>query len=170
MPVELLVLRAVHILCGIFWLGGGIYSSVFAVPAIAKAGPAAGPIIAELQRRKLFTILPLAALLTMGSGVRLLWIASGGFSGHYFHTMQGHIYAVAGAMSVIGFLVAMFVSRPASVRLGALAAEMATADADRRRALEPTMAGLQTRATVGTVLAVGLLTVAALGMSVARYL
>jgi uncharacterized membrane protein len=170
MPVEMLVLRSVHILCGIFWVGGGIYSSVFAVPAITKAGPAAGPIIAELQRRKLFTVLPLAALLTMLSGVRMLWIVSGGFSGDYFHSAQGHTYAAAGAASIVGFLIAMFVSRPASVQLGALAAQMAGLDAPARAAADATMARLRSRANVGTVVAVGLLTLSALGMSVARYL
>lgn len=170
MPVELLILRAVHILCGIFWVGGGIYSSVFAVPAITKAGPAAGPIIAELQRRKLFTILPLAALATMLSGIRLLWIVSDGFTGHYFHTMQGHTYAVAGAASIVGFVIALTISRPASVQLGALAGQMATLDGAPRAAAEARIARLRRRANVSTVVAVGLLTLAALGMSVARYL
>jgi len=170
MPYEMLALRAIHILCGIFWVGGGIYSSVFAVPAITRAGPAAGPIIAELQRRKLFTILPLAALATMLSGVRLLWIVSGGFSADYFHSTQGHTYAAAGAASIIGFIVALVVSRPASVQLGALAAQMATLDGPARQAAEASIARLRVRANVSTSIAVGLLTLSALGMAVARYL
>ncbi len=170
MPYELIFLRAVHILCGTFWVGGGIYSAVFAVPAITKAGPAAGPIIAELQRRKLFTILPLAALATMLSGVRLLWIVSGGFSGSYFHTTQGHTYAVAGAASIVGFLIALTITRPASVRLGQLAASVGALDAAARQSTEAEMQRLRVRANWSTVLAVGLLTLAALGMAVARYL
>jgi uncharacterized membrane protein len=170
MSAELLVLRLVHVLGGIFWVGGGLYSTLFIVPAIAKAGPAAGPIMAELHRRKLFTVLPLVAVLTMLSGIRLLWIVSDGFAGHYFHTMSGHIYAVSGGAAIVGFLVAMFLSRPASVRMGALGPTIPSLTGEARAAAEREMQSLGRKASIGTAVAVGLLTLSAAGMAVARYL
>lgn len=169
MHIELLVLRILHVVGGIFWVGGGLYSTLFVVPALAVAGPATGPIMAELQRRKLFTVLPLVALTTMLSGVRLLWIVSGGFSGSYFATGPGLTYAVSGAASIVGFLVAMFVSRPASVRLGALAPTIAGLQGEAKATAEREMQSLKSTATVGTAVAVLLLTAAAVGMAVARY-
>lgn len=122
MPLEILLLRLVHVLGGIFWAGGGIYGALFVTPALIAAGPAAAPIIADMQRRKLFTVLPVVAILTMLSGLRLLWIVSGGFGAAYFGTRQGLTYALAGGASIVAFLVALTVARPAGVRLGQLAA------------------------------------------------
>ncbi len=170
MPIELLVLRLLHVVGGIFWVGGGLYSSLFVVPAIAKAGPATPAIMAELQRRKLFTVLPLVAVVTMLSGVRLLWIVSGGFTATYFATASGLTFAIGGAASIVGFLVAMFVSRPASVQLGPLAASLASLSGQALAAAEAKLETLKSRASVGTAAAVLLLTVAAIAMAIARYL
>jgi len=170
MPYELIALRLLHVVGGIFWVGGGLYSTIFIMPAMAKAGPAAGPIFAELQRRKLFTVLPLVAIGTMLSGLRLLWIVSGGFTAAYFASASGLTFAIGAAASIIGFLVAMFISRPASVAMGPLAASIPTLSGEARVAAEARLETLKSRASVGTAAAVLLLTVAAITMAVARYL
>ena len=170
MPYEILALRAIHVLCGVFWVGGGLYATLFTVPAITMAGPAAAPIFAELQRRKLFTVVPLAALATMLSGLRLLWIVSGGYQWSYFQTLHGATYGLAGLASIVGFLLALLVSRPASLRLGALMAAMATMGPTERAAAETQARGLKRQASLGTGLAVGLVVVATLGMALGRYL
>lgn len=170
MSVELLVLRLLHVVGGIFWVGGGLYSTIFIMPALATAGPAAAPIFAEMQRRKLFTVLPLVALTTMLSGLRLMWIVSGGFTASYFATGPGLTFAIGGAASIIGFLVAMFVSRPASMKLGPLAAQLPSLSGEAKASAERRVASLKSQASVGTAAAVLLLTVAAVAMSIARYL
>ncbi len=167
---ELIVLRLVHVLGGIFWVGGGLYSTLFIVPALAKAGPAAGPIMAELMRRKLFTVLPVVALLTMLTGLRLLWIVSGGFGTDYFATTSGLTYAFSGGASIVGFLGAMFFARPAGVRLGALMPTLASLTGEARAKAETEAATLRNQNARWTAIAMGLLTVSAVGMAVARYL
>lgn len=167
---ELIVLRLLHVLGGIFWVGGGLYSTLFIVPALAKAGPATGPIMAELMRRKLFTVLPVVALLTMLSGLRLLWIVSGGFTGDYFGTASGLTYAIAGGASIVGFLAAMFFARPAGVRLGALMPTLAALTGEAKTKAEAEAAALRVTNARWTAVAMGLLAVSAVGMAVARYL
>jgi uncharacterized membrane protein len=167
---ELIVLRLVHVLGGIFWVGGGLYSTLFIVPALSKAGPAMAPIMAELMRRKLFTVLPVVALLTMLSGLRLLWIVSGGFSGSYFGTASGLTYAIAGGASIVGFLAAMFFARPAGVRMGALMPSLASLTGEAKSKAEAEVAALRNQNALWTAIAMGLLTVSAIGMAVARYL
>ena len=170
MPLELLILRFVHVSGGVFWAGGGIYATLFITPALVAAGPAAGPIIAEMQRRKLFTVLPIVAILTMLSGLRLLQIVSGGFSAAYFATSQGLTYAIAGGASIVGFLLALLVSRPASVRLGQIASRLEQLEPAPKAAAMAEMAVLKRRAALGSAAAIWLLTLAVGGMSVARYL
>ena len=168
--MELLVLRAIHVMGGVFWAGGGIYATLFITPALVAAGPAAGPILAEMQRRKLFTVLPIVAILTMLSGLRLLWIVSGGFSAPYFATTQGLTYAVAGGASIVGFFLALLLSRPAGVRLAQIAATLDSLDAAARAAALATTERLKRQAALGSAAAIWLLTIAVGGMAVARYL
>jgi|SRR5687767_3824057 len=171
MSSELIVLRIVHILGGIFWLGSGLFTALFLVPALGRLGPAgAGPVMGALQQRKLFTILPIVAVLTILSGVRLLQIASVGFSSQYFDSRTGQTFLWSGAAAVIAFLLSLLVSRPAAVRLGQLSASMAKLPESERAARSGEVERLRRRSTISGTLAMILLVGAAIGMAVARYL
>src|SRR5688572_115483 len=104
MNAELLVLRLVHIVGGIFWVGSGLFTSLFLLPALARSGPAAGAVMAGLQRRRLFTALPAVAVLTMLSGLRLMWIVSAGFSASWLASATGGTYAASGAAAIVAFV------------------------------------------------------------------
>ena len=167
--IELLVLRLVHIVGGIFWVGSAMFMTLFLLPAIAKAGPGAGPILGALRARGLLAVLPIVALLTMASGVRLLWIMSGGFGAAYFHTATGHIYAGAGVAAIVSFLISLLVARPAAIRTGELGASLAGATAEQRAAVTLEMERLRRRAAVANGIVLTLLVLAAAGMAVGRY-
>jgi len=171
MTAELIVLRLVHILGGIFWLGSGLFTSLFLVPALARLGPAgAGPVMGALQQRRLFTVLPLVAVATSLSGLRLLHIASNGFTPAYFGTSTGRTFLWSGIAAIVAFLFSLIVVRPAMLRANTLGASMATlADAERgTRAAE--VERLRRRGASGNVVAILLLVFAGAGMAVARYL
>ncbi len=170
MSAELLVLRLIHVLGGAFWLGAGVFMVVFLVPSLAGAGPAAGKLFAELTRRRFFSVLPLVALLTMLSGLRLLAIVSTGFSPAYFGTRSGLAYAIAGGAAILAFLLSMFFSRPASARAAQLGARLAGASETERAALGAEIEVLRRRGALWGGIAVALLVIAGAGMSVARYL
>src|SRR5687767_2751767 len=170
MNAEILVLRVVHVLGGIFWIGSGLFTSFFLMPAFAGSGPAAGAVMAGLQRRRLFTVLPIVAVLTILSGLRLMWIASRGFSPVYFESGMGRTFAVSGALAIIGFLISLVVARPAMVRSGQLAASAAAMPAGPERdAIGGRIGALQRRGAISSFAAVALVTLAGVGMAVARY-
>ena len=171
MSAEILVLRLVHVLGGIFWVGSGLFSTFFLVPAIMAAGPAAGPVMGALQQRRLFTILPVVALLTVLSGLRLMWIASGGFQPAYFQTASGATYAFGAVASVLAFALSLMVARPMAVRGTQLAGEMAKApEGPARAAIAAELARVRRRGAVATTTGVVMLVIAASGMAIARYL
>jgi uncharacterized membrane protein len=171
MIAEILVLRVVHIVGGIFWVGSAMFTGLFLLPALAKAGPAAGQVMIGLQQRRLYTVLPTVALLTMVSGLRLMWITSLGFSRAYFASPVGHTYAVSGMAAIISFIIGMLVARPAAVRVASLGQQLAaTTDTAARDSLSAEMERMRRRATVGSTIALVLLILAATGMSVGRYL
>ena len=171
MMAEMLVLRLVHVLGGVFWVGAMMYNAFFLMPTIAQAGPAAaGPIIAGFQQRKLFVWLPIVAILTMLAGVRLMMIQSANFSSAYFGTPMGRTYLAGGAMAIIAFAIGFAVNRPAMTRMSELGAAMASANDSAKAAMQGEMAMLRKRSGVGTVVVTWLLIGAAAAMAVARYM
>ena len=167
---EIFVLRVVHVLGGMFWVGSALFSMFYLFPAMGEAGAAAGPIMGSLQRRHLFVVMPAVALLTILSGVRLMWMTSGGFPAAYFATGSGATYGWSGAAALVAFMGGVFVQRPTGVLMGEIQQALAkTTDENARADLMARLERLQRRNTmVGRVLVV-LLIVAAAGMAVGRY-
>ena len=170
MKAELLTLRLIHILGGIFWVGSLMFTSFFLVPVIRSSPAVAGQVMAGLQRRRLFTLLPIVALLTIASGLRLLAIASAGFSSTYFSTSTGRTFATSAVAATIAFLLSVLISRPGFVRIGRLGASLATTTDDvARQRITAEMQGLTRRVAISNAFVVVLLLSAAAGMAIARY-
>lgn len=167
--VEIVVLRLVHLLTGTFWVGTAIFTAAFLLPAMSQAGPAAAGVMSGLQRRKLMVWLPLAALLALISGLRLLWLVSGGFSPAYFATSRGLTFAVSGSLAVVAFLLGLLISRPAMSRAAMLGQRAASAEADERDRLASEIQALRRRAAATGLWVAVLLILATAGMAVARY-
>jgi uncharacterized membrane protein len=170
MTSELLVLRVVHVLSGIFWVGSAVFSTVFLVPALSKLGPTAGQVFGELQKRKLMTTMFAASLLAILSGLRLLWITSGGMSSAYMSTPVGRGFTWSGGIALVAFVIGMLFSRPSGMRMGRIGAQLATATAEERPALMEELQRLRRRNTTSSLTVTVLLVLAAAGMAVARYL
>lgn len=169
MAAEILILRLIHILGGIFWLGGAVLMSFFLMPALASAGEAAGQVMAGLQRRRLMTAMPVAAGLTLLSGIRLMWIGSAAMNGAYFESPTGRTFAIGGILAILAFTVGMFFARPAMMRAGRIAAGLAQADPAARAGLMADAGRLRQRGARANLFAVILLIGAAAAMAVARY-
>src|SRR3954463_4082511 len=113
MSSEIVILRLVHVISGMFWVGATIFMSLFLGPVIAGMGPAAGPIMAGLAQRRLHTAMAATAGLTILSGIRLLMLASANFNGGYFQSPVGRTFAIAGGLAITAFIVGMVYTRPA---------------------------------------------------------
>jgi uncharacterized membrane protein len=169
MRAELLTLRLVHIVFGIMWVGSGIFVAFFLIPALAANRKLMPQVMEGLQRRRVFILIPLAGVLTILSGVRLLWIDSAGFADSYMETGPGRTFSIGGTAAIIAFVLQVFVARPAGVRLGRIAAQLAGSpahDADRLTAEAEKLRRRNAMATLAAVL-FGLL--AASAMAIARY-
>jgi uncharacterized membrane protein len=169
MHVEIIVLRLIHVLGGAFWVGSALFSSFFLVPALATTGPSAGAVFAALQRRRMFVVLPIVALLTILSGVRLMMIVSGG-SPAYFASAMGRTLSTAATAAIVAFLSSVLIARPAAVRSAQLGVSLATAAETERAAINAELARLRKRGGVASSVSTVSLLLAAAGMAVARYL
>src|SRR5215212_6125823 len=107
MHAEVIVLRLVHILSGIMWVGTAAFTTFFLFPAMTSAGPAAGPVMTGLRDRKLLVAIPAFAGLTMLSGLRLLWIVSGGSFAAYAASPVGRGFTFGAVSAILGFVIGM---------------------------------------------------------------
>ena len=169
MQAELMVLRVVHIVGGVFWVGAMTFNAFLLGPAMAAAGPAAGPVAVNLVKRKVTTVMPLSAILTMLAGLRLMMITSTGFSRDYFSQPNGMTYAVGAVFAILGFVVGMVVTRPAMMKVASLGAAAASDETTRER-IGAELRSMQERARSSNMIVSALLLIAAACMAVARYL
>ena len=170
MHAEFLVLRLIHILSGIFWIGSGLFTFFFLSPALASTPAVMGQVMAGLQRRRVFLVQEIAAGLVLLSGLRLLMIDSAGFSGSYFATGTGRTFAISGVFAIIAAVFNFGMARPTMVRAGALAASLAaSSDTNEKARLTRELDKLRKRGAIAGMLAVTFGILAASGMAVARY-
>jgi uncharacterized membrane protein len=167
---EIIVLRVVHVLGGLFWVGSALFNSIYLFPAMASAGAAAGAIMGSMRQRHLFIVLPGIALLTILSGVRLMWITSADFSAAYFESGRGATFAWGGTFAIVAFLLGVLIGRPTGMRMGKVQQALANAPDDETRGeLAGQLARLNRRGMVVGWTANVLLILAASFMAAARY-
>ena len=170
MHAEFLVLRLIHILGGIFWIGSGLYAAFFLGPALASTPAVMGQVMAALQRRRAFRAQEIAAFLVLLSGLRLLMIDSAGFSASYFATGTGRTFAIAGVFAILAGIFNFGIARPSMERAVAVAGSLAAAaDAGEKARLTKELDRLRKRGAIAGMLAVTSGILAASGMAVARY-
>lgn len=167
----MLTLRAVHILFGTFWVGAILFTVLFLEPSVSEAGPEGGKVMQGLQKRRLMVVIPIAALLTILSGIDLYRRLSGGFNPSWIHSHMGMTLSVGAVASIIAFLLGFFVMRPAMIKAAALGASMqGISDATARSAAMEQVQALRARSRLVSRVVMVLLILALLTMAVARYM
>lgn len=163
----MVVLRLTHIVLGVFWAGTIFFMVTFVQPVLGESGPEAGRFMQRLRKRGFFEIVPLAAFLTILSGVLMLWQLSGGFSSEWMGTPTGVSLSLGGTAAIVAFVIGMAVMRPSALKLldtaAALGPEGPTADQQRQ------MEALRRRGGLAAQSVAVLLLVAVAAMAIARY-
>jgi uncharacterized membrane protein len=161
-----LLLRLIHILAGVFWVGAIFVIAGFLLPTARAMGREGGRF---MQQRRLPIFLAIAALLTVFSGFTLYGRLVSATHGAWAGTPPGMAYGVGGLAAILGALVGMVVSGPAARRMAALGLRGAGEGAPSA-AQQAEIERLQGRLVLGSRLVAGFLAVAAGAMAVARYL
>ncbi len=163
------LLRLLHILSGAFWFGGVIFTVRFLMPSLRAIGPAAGPVMQQLNQRKLSVAFMGASIINLASGIWLMSIVSGGDIGEWMKAGMGRTIGAGAACSILAMIVGMIVNPPAVKRMGQIAA------AATQRGGPPTpeeaaeVQRLQKRMAGANGFVAILLTLAVAAMAVARY-
>lgn len=165
------VLRLIHILGGVYWAGTIFFFVTFLEPSLRSLGPDGGKVMVRFFERGYLKLLPSVAVVTILSGLWLLWIVSGGADPAWMGSRSGIALSTGGTFAIIGFVLGMVIMRPAAARIWAIAQRLPQeGDEGAKNALMTEMGHLRARAQLGARLVFAML-VAAVGlMAIARYL
>lgn len=164
----IIVLRLLHVVAAILWTGGVVVVASFLVPSIRAAGPAGGVVMREIAGvRKLPVHLMILGWITVLAGFSLYFIDMRGSA--WGGTMAGMLFGVGGVCGLIALLVGTFWSRPIAARLMALGAQMASAGSPPPAPLAAELQALQASLGKATKAVALFAVLAAVAMSIARY-
>ena len=165
------LLRILHIVIGVFWVGAVLLLSLFLTPSIRAAGPSAGPVLQQLMVvRALPRWLMAAAVLTLLSGLGLYWRDSGGFqSAAWLGSGPGKTFGLGGVLGFLAAVVGMAVNAPTARKMTELGTRLQGAGRAPTPEEQAMLAGYQTRLTRASNVTTVLLVLATLMMAVARY-
>jgi uncharacterized membrane protein len=127
MYTYLLLLRILHIVCGVFWSGTALLMVFYIIPAVEKAGPEGGKILQAITGTNRFPqTMAWLATITVVTGFLLLWHLSSGFIPEWFASKYGMSLSIGGLTALIAFLQVIFINLPAINRSQAIGKTVAS--------------------------------------------
>ncbi len=119
----LVLLRAIHILGGVFWVGAALAMTFFVGPAVGATAEAGQKFMGYLMTQSRFAAtMMIAAIATVVTGAVHYWIASNGFTSAWMGTGPGIGFGLGGVFALVGFVSGIVVSRT-SAAMAKLAAQ-----------------------------------------------
>jgi uncharacterized membrane protein len=163
------LLRVIHIVAGVIWVGGVFSLAVFLLPSARAAGPAAGPVVGQImQVRQMPKWLIIAGFLTIAAGLWLYMLPAGTDSG-WMASGPAKVYGVGAIFAITGWIVGMAVNAPLAKRISALGTSIAAAGVPPTNDQQAQMAAMQSRLGKLATFVATLLILATVTMAVARY-
>ena len=166
-----ILLRLLHIVLAVLWVGGAFVLAFFLFPSIRASGPAGGVVMREIAGvRKMPIYLTVIGWISALSGIALYAHNSMGPNNPWSGSRSGITFGVGGLLAIIALLIGTFWNRPIAAKMVAVGAQLQGAGTPPPANLVSEMARLQeTLGRALTIVAV-LLVGAAIAMSIARYL
>lgn len=101
----IVILRLIHILGGVFWVGSAVFSGFFVFPAVDATGNAGKKFLEYMvTKARVATRIAIAAVLTVLAGGWLYWIDSAGFTSGWINSGAGLGFGIGGVLGLIGFV------------------------------------------------------------------
>ena len=122
----LIILRLLHIVCGVFWAGATLYLAGFVIPAVKALGPDGGKFMQQLARtNKLPVVMNVTGTVTVVAGILLIARLSGTFQWEWFTSAHGMLLTIGGTLGLLAFLVGILVSLPTILKINTIGGAIA---------------------------------------------
>lgn len=109
MDAEIVVLRLLHIVPGVVWVGTAIFTAWVMSPAIAKAGPPHSAVVMKIMVKPMIILLHSSALLTIVFGVIMAFrVRPNGLFDVLWSTPWGTMIWLGALLAVVGYAIGTF--------------------------------------------------------------
>ena len=170
MNVYVILLRILHIFAGVFWVGAAAIFVLFIAPTAAATRPESQKFVNYLLRQRRFvTWILIAATLAILAGLLLYWQDSAGFQASWIVSPTGLGFTAWALAALLAYGV-LHMARRNLRRLGTQAQQIQSGGQPPTPDQAAELQRLQQRQNRLGYIGLVLLTLALLGMSVARYL
>ena len=106
------LLRIIHIVAGVFWVGGTLIMTFFIGPTLGAIGEPGQKFIGHLMNNLKFSSrMSAAAGSTLLAGFFLYWIDSQGFTSAWMSSGAGRGFGIGAAFALIGFVFGIMIGR-----------------------------------------------------------
>ena len=165
-----IVLRLLHIISGVFWVGAALMLTFFISPTVGATKEAGQGFMRHFMGNTKFNLVMwTSALATVIAGFILYWINSKGFTSDWLHSGPGIGFGVAAGFALLGLVVGIFQGKNSNA-MAKLGGEI------QAQGTPPTPEQASQLQRLGKALATGgklnatFLILATIGMAIARYL
>lgn len=165
------ILRLIHILGGIAWVGAALFVALYLMPAARTVGPAAAPLMREVNEgRKLHLYMSFMSTFTLLSGFALAWRDAGPLGFRWFESGSGLVYGIGGIAAVVASIVGGAIIGPSAKGAADIAAKVHQEQRQPTPAELTAQMALQSRMNFGVKLGAVMLVTASAAMASARYM
>ena len=160
------LLRIVHIVGGVFWVGGTLIMTFFIGPTVGAIGESGQRFIGHLMNSLKFSNrMSIAAGLTVLAGFLLYWIDSQGFTSAWMRSGAGRGFGIGAGFGLIGFVFGIMIGRTTKA-MAQLGAQMQGKPSTEQIAQ---MSDIRKKQATYSMLTAVTLILATLFMAIARY-
>lgn len=170
MDIVVLVLRLLHIVSGVLWVGGAFTLVAYIEPTVRALGPEGGKFMQRFTAQSGFAqMMSPAAITTVLAGFLLYWRDSGGLQWVWITTGTGLTFSLGGLAGISAAIVGLGYNARIVEQMGELGKQIASAGGPPAPEKLAQMQALQAKLRQGGRIVVVLMIVALLGMALARY-
>lgn len=170
MNVLVIVLRLLHILSGVFWVGAALMFTFFISPTVGATKEAGQSFMRHFMgNTKINLVIWTSAITTVVAGAFLYWLDSEGFTSAWMHSGPGIGFGVAGGFAFLGLIVGIVQNRNSNA-LAKLGGQIQSQGKPPSPEQASRLQSLGKALALGGKLNVAFLILATIGMASARYL
>lgn len=164
-------IRLVHIVFGVIWAGANIFLTLFVYPASKKSGISGNEFLKILPKtNNMPMFMTISGLITIVSGIWIIYYFSGGFNISYFNSSFGKCILAGGICTIIAFLNGVLVVRQAGLKLDIIGVELEKMNEPPIPEVIKRIGELSNRIIKATAIEAILLFAATLLMAIGRYI
>jgi len=170
MNILVIILRLLHILSGMFWVGAALMLTFFISPTVGATKEAGQSFMRHFMGNTKFNLaMWTSAITAVLAGATLYWINSDGLTSAWTHSGPGLGFAIAAGFAYLGLIVGIFQNKNSNA-LAKLGGEIQLQSKPPSPEQAARLQKLNKALVTGGMLNATFLILATVGMAIARYL